>query len=106
MSAVNIKNLSVAQLLSLRADIDKQLQFKRSELQRQLEEIGGSGGGPRRGVRKGTKAVPKYRDAQGNTWAGRGAQPRWLAAALKTGKKLEDFLIARPATTKRRAKRG
>lgn len=35
----------------------------------------------------------KYRDADGNTWSGRGRQPRWLAAALKDGKKLEDFAI-------------
>src|SRR5262249_17421122 len=27
------------------------------------------------------------------TWAGRGAKPRWLVAAIKGGKKLDDFLI-------------
>ena len=38
--------------------------------------------------------APKYRDAAtGATWAGRGKQPNWLAAALKSGKKLEDFKI-------------
>jgi DNA-binding protein H-NS len=30
----------------------------------------------------------------GETWAGRGATPRWLVAAMKeTGKKRDDFLI-------------
>jgi DNA-binding protein H-NS len=46
-----------------------------------------------RGKLKGTKVPPKYRDRSGNTWAGRGAKPRWLVAAIKRGKKVEDFLI-------------
>jgi DNA-binding protein H-NS len=46
----------------------------------------------RRGL-KGSRVPPKYRDGHGNTWAGRGNQPRWLVAALKSGKKLEDFAI-------------
>jgi DNA-binding protein H-NS len=58
---------------------------------------------------KGVKVKPKYRDAKtGDTWAGRGVQPRWLTAALKGGKKLEDFLIdksARKSTRKGRRKR-
>jgi DNA-binding protein H-NS len=38
--------------------------------------------------------APKYRNAStGDTWTGRGKQPKWLAAALKSGKKLEDFKI-------------
>ena len=38
---------------------------------------------------------PKYRNpAQpSETWAGRGKQPRWVAAALKKGKRLEDLRI-------------
>jgi DNA-binding protein H-NS len=43
--------------------------------------------------RAASKVAPKYRDGQGNTWAGRGLKPRWLQAALKTGKKIEDFAI-------------
>ena len=48
----------------------------------------------RRGARG--KVAPKYRNPEnpGETWAGRGLKPRWLAAALKTGKKLDDFRIA------------
>jgi len=39
--------------------------------------------------------APKYRNPEspGETWAGRGLKPRWLAAAIKGGKKLEDFAI-------------
>jgi DNA-binding protein H-NS len=34
-----------------------------------------------------------YRSPSGETWAGRGARPRWMVEALKKGKKMEDFLI-------------
>ena len=57
---------------------------------------------------KGKKVPPKYRGPSGETWAGRGAKPRWLVAAIKGGKKLEDFLIdksARKGRKKRRSKR-
>ena len=39
--------------------------------------------------------LPKFRNpAQpSETWAGRGKQPRWVVAALKKGKRLEDFRI-------------
>jgi DNA-binding protein H-NS len=43
----------------------------------------------------GTGKVPaKYRNAStGDSWSGRGLQPRWLKAALASGKKLTDFVI-------------
>lgn len=31
--------------------------------------------------RSGGKVAPKYRDAAGNTWTGRGLRPTWLKAA-------------------------
>jgi len=39
--------------------------------------------------------APKYRNPENpkETWAGRGLKPRWLAAAMKAGGKLEDFQI-------------
>ncbi|MEO5695981.1 MAG: H-NS histone family protein [Burkholderiaceae bacterium] len=40
------------------------------------------------------KVAPKYRDAStGETWSGRGLQPRWLKAALAAGRKISDFAI-------------
>ena len=43
---------------------------------------------------KRSVVAAKYRDVTtGATWTGRGKQPRWLAAALKGDKKLEDFKI-------------
>jgi DNA-binding protein H-NS len=42
----------------------------------------------------GTKVAAKYRNqATGETWSGRGLQPRWLKAALAGGKKLADFAV-------------
>lgn len=45
-------------------------------------------------VPKGTKLPAKYKDGAGNSWSGRGSQPRWLKAALASGAKLEDFAVA------------
>jgi DNA-binding protein H-NS len=38
---------------------------------------------------------PKFRnpDDPSETWAGRGKQPRWLAAPPRSGKKMDDFRI-------------
>jgi DNA-binding protein H-NS len=44
--------------------------------------------------RAGAKVAPKYRNADtGDTWSGRGLQPKWLKAALESGKKIGDFTI-------------
>ena len=46
-----------------------------------------------------TKRPAKYSDNKGNSWSGRGSRPRWLQAALKKrGARIEDFLIAPPAS--------
>ena len=52
---------------------------------------------PAKAVRKLGKVAPKYRNPANpkETWTGRGKQPRWLAAQVAEGKKVEDFLIAK-----------
>src|SRR5437764_15389784 len=107
MPSSNIKNLSVPQLLAMRSDIDRLLQSKKSELQAQLAQIGGGDGVTKRraGSIKGTKVAPKYRHPKtGETWSGRGGTAGWLAREIKAGRKKEDFLIARPAKKRGRAK--
>lgn len=108
MPAVNLKSLSVPQLLALRSDIDTTLQSRRSELQAQLAEIGGgstqgrSYGGSKI---KGSKVAAKYRHPKtGETWSGRGGVAGWLARELKAGKKREDFLIAKGASSGMKSK--
>jgi DNA-binding protein H-NS len=105
MPALNLKSMDVEALLALRAQIDGQLATRRSDLQKQLARLerlpkdgGASVGGRRTSAMKGVKVKPKYRDAKtGDTWAGRGVQPRWLTAALKSGRKIEEFLIDKAA---------
>lgn len=42
----------------------------------------------------GGKVAAKYRNtATGETWSGRGLQPKWLKAALAAGKSLNDFTV-------------
>jgi DNA-binding protein H-NS len=42
----------------------------------------------------GRKVAAKYRNAStGETWSGRGLQPKWLKAAIASGRKLSDFAI-------------
>jgi len=71
---------------------------ERRDLQSRLGKLSHLSG--LKGVRGGARGAvaPKYRnpDNPTETWAGRGLRPRWLAAALKSGKKLEDFSIAAP----------
>ena len=97
----NLTGLDFEGLMALRNQVDEALTGYRSTLERQLEALGSSvaafGGKVARGMRgsmlKGTKVAPKYRSPEGDTWAGRGATPRWLKAAIKEGHKVEDFLI-------------
>ena len=112
MPKINLSGMNVEALMDLRVRVDQMLL---TEIERQLERmdridrtiavVGGRGG---RSILKGRKVPPKYRGPSGETWAGRGARPRWLVAAIKGGKKLDDFLIdksARKGRRKRRSKR-
>jgi len=109
MAKVNLSGMTVEALMDLRERVDETLHRRRAELQQQLAALGGArvvrgGGSPLRGK----KVPPKYRGPSGETWAGRGAKPRLLVAAIKRGKKLDDFLIdksARKGGRKRRSKR-
>jgi DNA-binding protein H-NS len=112
MPKVSLSGMTVEALMDLRKRVDETLHERRAELQQQLERIAVVGGARivRRGrsVLKGRKVPPKYRGPSGETWAGRGARPRWLVVAIKGGKKLDDFLIdksARKGRRKRRSKR-
>lgn len=59
-----------------------------------------------RARRKYPRVLPKYRNPQtSETWSGRGKQPRWLVAAIKTGRKMEDFEIGTAAESKGRRQR-
>lgn len=49
---------------------------------------------PRLRSKQTKKVAAKYRDrATGDSWSGRGLQPKWLKAALASGRKLADFAV-------------
>jgi DNA-binding protein H-NS len=100
----SLASLSVGELLKLRDEVGKVLSQKAAQLEEQLSMLGGEVGTARRGRRsamKGRKVAVKYRDKEGNTWAGRGAQPVWLREKLKAGAKLEDFAVQRAAASRK-----
>ena len=107
MAKTNLSSMSVEQLLQLRDDVGKELNRKSTELRSQLARLGGdiAPGRGRGSLLKGRKVAPKFRDSAGNIWAGRGAKPRWLVAAIKEGKKLEDFAIEKTARKRREKKK-
>jgi len=115
MQNLGLEKLSTTELLDIRDYVDGLLKDRvadeRREIERTLARIGatgteGAGRGHPRSTLKGTTVSPKYRDpATGETWAGRGARPRWLQAHLKQGRKLEHFAIAAQSARKKQAKR-
>jgi DNA-binding protein H-NS len=101
--------LSVDALFKLRDDVAAALDRKAEGLKKQIAALGSDYaevgriavyGRKRRGPLRGRKVPIKYRDKAGNTWAGRGAQPRWLTAAIKAGAKRDDFLVDKSAAKK------
>src|SRR5450755_845171 len=106
-----LKSMSIEKLVALKDQIEAMLSSKVLEQRRALESElaklgrfrgGKSGSKVARGFGARGAVAPKYRNPEtpAETWAGRGLKPRWLAAAIKSGKKLEDFLIPGAAASK------
>lgn len=54
-----------------------------------------AGAATRSSAAAGRKVAPKYSNAEtGETWSGRGLQPKWVKAALAAGKTLEQLKVA------------
>ena len=97
---------NLTELIAQRAALDQQIaQTQREERQHAIAKIknlmaeyglsaADLSAKPAKKAGSGTKVAAKYRNiASGETWSGRGLQPRWLKAALTTGKKLSDFAV-------------
>ena len=103
---VNLKDMDVNALLELRGEVDRRLTERKRDMQRQLgllgkgtRQVGRPGARAGRGsALRGVKVLPKYRGPEGETWAGRGATPRWLTALLKQGHSIEDLRSRQGAT--------
>jgi DNA-binding protein H-NS len=97
---------SLADLLAQKAALEQQIaETQREERQKAItqiktlmEEYGLSAADlsakPTKKSGSGVKVAAKYRNqATGESWSGRGLQPRWLKTALGSGKKLADFAV-------------
>jgi DNA-binding protein H-NS len=103
VKSVNLKSMSIDRLCALRDQVDAAISSKVADERRTVQDQLGklnrlvASGARAKGVRGGIRGAvpPKYRNPENpeETWAGRGLKPRWLAAALKSGRKLEDFSI-------------
>lgn len=59
-----------------------------------LADLGSRAAAAPRASGGGKSVPPKYRNAAtGETWSGRGLQPKWLKAALASGASLDDFKL-------------
>lgn len=97
----SLASLSNEALCRLRDEIVALLNSRAEELRKELNQLTAGGlVGEReayarkyRRRKKAYKLPPKYQGPDGSTWCGRGSRPRWLRHEIKSGKKLEDFLI-------------
>jgi DNA-binding protein H-NS len=106
MARSTLNALSIDELWALReriaAALAARLLAERSAVEFQLKQLNCSQGKqtePSTERRPYPKVFPKFRnpDHPSETWAGRGKQPRWLTAQLRTGKRIDDFRIERSA---------
>src|SRR5258707_282648 len=84
----------------IRATLSLRLDAEMNKLQRRLAQLNGHKDRPGNGTKQRRpypKVHPKYRNPERplETWSGRGIQPRWVRAQLRSGKKVDDLLIAR-----------
>ena len=111
-----IANPMLPSLLAQKAELDKQIAKAKAEekaavlaqMRSAMEQYGitpedlftpakrgRKPGSTNSGERK--PVAPKYRNEAGETWTGRGKQPKWVAEALASGLTLEDLMIEKPA---------
>jgi len=107
----NLEAMSVDDLWSLHEDLSRilsaRIMSEKRELEKRLAILNRGREAIERGDaapslnadgkarRKYPRVFPKYRNPQipSETWSGRGKQPRWLVAAIQSGRKIDDFKI-------------
>jgi DNA-binding protein H-NS len=114
MKRHDLKLMSADQLWSLHklvaSVLARKILVEKSRLDQQLRQLVEPGAAPANvkkmpyARRPYPQVFPKYRNPAepSETWAGRGKQPRWLAAQLRSGKHLDDFRIQPPSDRARR----
>ena len=82
--------------LELIAALGARIAARKTRLDEWLRQLN-SAAGSLVGARAYPRVIPKYRNPSNplETWAGRGRQPRWLKAQLRSSKRLDEFRIER-----------
>lgn len=108
MAKIDLKPLSLAELKSLQARVEKAIarhdkkqktkalavvKAKAKELGFSLDELTNAKAPAKAVSKKSSKVAYKHPDDPSKTWAGRGARPLWLKEALASGKSLDDFKV-------------
>ena len=106
---IEFESMSVDELWSLHDQIGSVLSARIRAEKRELEkrlavpnrgaQVGGDPNPSTTSIVKPRRyypqVLPKYRNPQtSETWSGRGKRPRWLVAAIKSGRKMEEFRIS------------
>jgi DNA-binding protein H-NS len=115
MKPCDFESMSTDQLWALHekitATLAGRLAAEKASLEKRLQQLKGgveantNGRNVGHASRPYPQVFPKYRNPAkpSETWAGRGKQPRWLTAQLRSGKKLDDFRIQSSDRARRRA---
>ena len=84
-----------SRLKSEKRELEKRLAQLSREKEMRPESADSQAKDAPRERRKYPRVFPKYRNPNepSETWSGRGKQPRWLTAALKTGHTIDEFVI-------------
>jgi DNA-binding protein H-NS len=109
LKKLELETMSLDDLWLLHEEISgilsARIKAEKHELEKRLAVLGGGmpvsadrsgpeGGAAGKQRRKYPRVLPKYRNPQtAETWSGRGKRPRWLVAAMKSGRRIEDFRI-------------
>lgn len=118
MKKIDLENMSIDELWTLHESVSRILSDRITSEKRELEKrlaylnrgpdaiVQGTDPttGEAKPRRKYPRVLPKYRNpsAPHETWSGRGKQPRWLVAAIKSGRKIDDFRIGAAGSSRSR----
>jgi DNA-binding protein H-NS len=96
----DLATMSIDQLWTLREEVrailSTKMDVQKRELERQLARLQGRIESKTNERQPYPKIRQKYRNPEmpSETWSGRGRQPHWVSAQLRSGKKFDELLIA------------
>jgi DNA-binding protein H-NS len=98
MAPIDLSGYDLAELKGLHFDIEQEVKRRaraeREAARTRIHALAAGAGIPLDSL-AGKGGVPRYRNPadSGQTWTGRGRQPRWIAEALASGRSLDEFKI-------------